>query len=161
MLEWIKDLATVLIPGAFISAMAAWLTVRLSLKRFRLERFWGKKWDAYSKLIESLHDVKLECQEEWERLEREYVGRTVKVPKEVEKEIRARQRQARYQISKASAISGFIFSERTVKLLEKLTSDLAGADRVPDYGSHLSDMESAIDKCLIEIREAAREDLTT
>src|SRR5271165_48966 len=39
------------------STFTAFLTVHLSLRRFQAERWWERKVDAYSRIIEALHHV--------------------------------------------------------------------------------------------------------
>lgn len=50
-----------LITGIVIALVSAWATVQLSLKRFRDEKWWQKKYDAYENTIESLHQLKKDC----------------------------------------------------------------------------------------------------
>lgn len=49
-----------LIGGAFWS----YLTVYFALRRFRSERWWDRKADAYSRIIESLHHMTVYCEME-------------------------------------------------------------------------------------------------
>ena len=47
------------IPAAIlIAAVSSWITVQLALRRFRRERWWERKTDAYTKVIEALHNSK-------------------------------------------------------------------------------------------------------
>ena len=47
-----------LIVGIVIAAASALITVRLSLKRFRAERWWERKVSAYTDTLEALHSLK-------------------------------------------------------------------------------------------------------
>ena len=52
MMPWWQQLAIALIGGA----SAAYATMHLSLRRFYLERWWQRRFDAYSAILEALHD---------------------------------------------------------------------------------------------------------
>lgn len=44
--------------GIVIAPISSWITVKLSLRKFRVQKIWNKKIDAYLKIIESLHHIK-------------------------------------------------------------------------------------------------------
>lgn len=44
--------------GFVVATTSAWITVRLSLRKFRSERWWEKKAAAYVEAIEALHSLK-------------------------------------------------------------------------------------------------------
>ena len=50
-----------LIQPIFISVLVAIITVKLSLKKFRSEKWWEKKVEVYSKIIDALHHLKNYC----------------------------------------------------------------------------------------------------
>ncbi len=52
-----EQIISALIPGFVISVLTAYLTVRLSLWRFRSEKWWERKTGAYSDIMEALHKV--------------------------------------------------------------------------------------------------------
>ena len=45
--------------GVVIAAISSWITVQLSLRRFRTERWWERKAEAYERIIGALHDSKV------------------------------------------------------------------------------------------------------
>ena len=52
---WYTQILIALIPGILNSFLTAFLTVRLSFKKFRHERWWDRKADLYSNILDSLH----------------------------------------------------------------------------------------------------------
>ena len=64
MIEIINNVLQIIIPGLIISIVTAVLTVRLSVKQFTSQRWWEKKAEAYSKIIENLSNLQF-CFEEW------------------------------------------------------------------------------------------------
>jgi len=54
MSEFIQDISKYLIPALFVSIITAVVTVKLSIKQFYSQRWWEKKAEAYSHIIENL-----------------------------------------------------------------------------------------------------------
>jgi hypothetical protein len=52
---WYIQILIALIPGILISFLTAFLMVYLSLKKFHHERWWDRKADLYSNILDSLH----------------------------------------------------------------------------------------------------------
>ena len=52
--EWVGNIAA----GLFVAVVTSVVTVRLSIKRFRSERWWERKVEAYTDLLSSLSDSK-------------------------------------------------------------------------------------------------------
>src|SRR5947208_12000848 len=53
--QWTFSILTNLVPALLVAIVTSVLTVRLSLRRFHAERWWERKAEAYSRIIESLH----------------------------------------------------------------------------------------------------------
>ena len=47
-----------LLTGVGIAAVSSWITVRLSIKQFRNQRWWEKKVETYQRVIEAFHNSK-------------------------------------------------------------------------------------------------------
>jgi hypothetical protein len=54
---WTLQFLANLVTSLVISVFTAVLTVQLSLRRFQSERWWERKVDAYTRIIEALHHV--------------------------------------------------------------------------------------------------------
>jgi hypothetical protein len=52
------DEVLALLSGIVIAAVNSWITVQLSLRRFRTERWWERKVEAYERIIAALHPTK-------------------------------------------------------------------------------------------------------
>jgi len=55
---------TKLLPGLLIAVVTAIVTIHLSIKRFHSERWWERKADSYSRIVESLHQMKAWCEDQ-------------------------------------------------------------------------------------------------
>ena len=53
--QWTIPILTSVLPALFIAVVTSVLTVRLALRRFRVERWWERKAEAYSRSVEALH----------------------------------------------------------------------------------------------------------
>jgi hypothetical protein len=59
-LAWLAQLGI----GIIVACVSAWITVRLSLRRFRDEKWWERKAAAYAAGVEALHHLKRSLQDE-------------------------------------------------------------------------------------------------
>jgi len=53
-----EDIALNLFTAILIGALSALITADLAFRRFRTEKWWERKVEAYTKVIESLHYLK-------------------------------------------------------------------------------------------------------
>ena len=99
-----------LLGALLIALVSAWLTVRLSLRRFRLERLWDRKAQSYERVLEAFHKSKkfsFEHLRAWEH------GR--ELTDERDKELRRLAHEALEEILRVSDVGSFT---------------LVGADRI-------------------------------
>ena len=102
-----------IIKPIFISVLTAIVTVRFSLRRFRTEKWWEKKAETYSKVIDALHHLKNYCEQ---KLGVEY-GES-RLPPEKESELREQYKKASAELTRAIDIGSFIVSKEAVRILE-------------------------------------------
>lgn len=57
-IQWLQNASATLITSLVVAIATALITVRLALKRFRSERWWERKADTYSRIVESLCHLK-------------------------------------------------------------------------------------------------------
>jgi hypothetical protein len=105
----VLDTALVIFTGILIAAVSSWITVQLSLRRFRSERWWERRAAAYERVIEALHDLKVFADN---HLEAEYKGR--EFPEEEDKELRARSKAAHEEVAKTIDIGAFLLSDEAL-----------------------------------------------
>lgn len=152
-LEWIqvsKILLTVL-PGLVIGVLTAVLANRLTLNRFYTERWWERKADTYSKIMESLyHMVNFTDQQMRD-------PRTI--DKEVEQKLLARSVSSTEQIDQITSIGAFIISKTSANRLISLRKELEKAAKAEGWYEYLGAESNALDQAIRDMRELAKNDL--
>lgn len=152
-----NTLITSVISGLIVAVVTSFLTVRLSLRRFYSERWWERKADAYTDIIEALH-AKLEFLDSYfsvmhdgEKLSEADIDR-----------LRAANREADQKINKLIRIGTFVISEEVATLLEYYQADQAKLKRdvyEADEGAWFGHEQKLTDRCLVKVRDAAMRDL--
>ena len=143
--------------GIVIAVTSAVVTVQLSLGRFRSERWWDRKEEAYSKIVEALYHWKRHV-DAW--VAREELGQTL--PEDKMDELDLLGTEAREEIGRAIDIGTFIISEDGVSCLETLHAELNEATRKyhpKDFSRYIDAEQAALGKCLKAIRDCAKRDL--
>jgi uncharacterized membrane protein YheB (UPF0754 family) len=120
-------------PGALaIALLSAWLTVELSQRKFRDERMWDRKVQAYERIIDAFHKSKKFSSE---HLDAQFVER--EVPDERDKELRRLSAEAREEIVKATDIGSFTLSVEALELLASYQRESADDDHIHTWSEHL------------------------
>jgi len=148
------DTALAIFTGIVIAAVSSWITVQLSLKRFRSERWWERKVLAYEKIIGALHDSKAFADK---HLEAEYNGR--KISEEKDKELRARSKVAHEEIEKAIDIGSFLLSDEALSKLKQYQKDMEKASDTQMWFEYLEGDLAATSNCLKDLIQIAKKDL--
>src|SRR5438552_2741952 len=65
--DWIFDILRALLPAILVAIVASLVTVRLAINRFRQEKWWERKEQTYSQLLETLHHLKKYASEHLDR----------------------------------------------------------------------------------------------
>src|SRR5262249_25767276 len=152
--SWPSLVATIL--GTFLGQVAiAWLAVRLALGRFRQEKWWEKKYEAYIEILVALHQVKKDFFDsiEWELQSKER-------PEEKEKEFKAAYSAAKNDIMRHSDLGDFLISANAVRILKDFGKGVAEASASPyTYYDYLEGNAVAVRKALEEMLAEAKLDL--
>lgn len=143
-----------LFVGIVIAAVTSIITVWLAFKRFRSERWWERKADAYSAIIVSLHHMKRYCEKQMEALESHK-----DMSKEEGRTLLYNFRKAAEKIVKAKDVGSFIISNEAVKQLDVLQNGLCSAESADHFYEYLEKQLSPVNNCLNSIRELAKSDL--
>lgn len=151
---WYLSLAKTVIPGIAISLLTAFVTVRLSLKRFHAEKWWEKKAEAYGRIIDALHHMKNYCEQKHdEQLTPDDIS------DEKKKELATQYRAAFKELSRAADIGSFIVSSEAAALL----AEYHGRPSLPWNDTDLLDIIEAdlkaVSDCLKKFILAAKKDL--
>ncbi len=152
----IKHFLINMIPNLLISIFIVYLTVRLSIRRFRNERWWERKADTYSSVMEALHHMRKYYIMEIKNLETDK-----ELSKEEKQELLEKSQKSVEQISMAVDIGSFLISDEAVDCLNVLQNGLKEAwdnthANIYDYFDSGYDN---IETCIKSIRKIAKRDL--
>ena len=152
-----QEIIVAVIPAliiAGVTALVAYFTITHSIRQFYSQRWWERKADAYSKIIETLTDLEHCHIEEMDQLTNE--ERFTDNDKE---KLRESFRRAHESISKAAIIGAYIISEDTAKTLSKLMYVLEKEDPKGDWTKDLLEHYELVRKSIEEIKRHAKKDL--
>jgi hypothetical protein len=157
MLEFLQnprllDLAIALV----IAVVSAWITVQLSLRRFRYERWWDRKAEAYERIIGALHHVKIF---DSRNAEAEHQGK--EMPEKAGDALRADAAAAHDEILKAIDIGALYLSDEAQSRLRQYRAEEHNAKDSQDWSKYLEADWKAADACLKDLIQIAKRDLRT
>jgi len=142
------------LSGIAIAAVSSWITVQLSKHKFRAERWWEKKVEAYERVIEAFHNSK---KFDTEHMTAEERGREVDEARDAE--LRSLAKAARDEILKASDVGSFVLSEKALKILAKYEAESDNMPRQDAWYEHLDHSWSIVNRYMKEFIEEAHRDL--
>ena len=95
------------------------ITVKISLRKFRTEKWWEKKAETYSLIIDALHKLKNYCEQKLaaEEYKAEYTSTSGHLSREEETELANQYQQAHKEVTRAIDVGSFIISEAALKAL--------------------------------------------
>jgi hypothetical protein len=129
------------------------LTARLALGRFRAERWWAKKFDVYTSIIEALDQISAAFYDEIEELRKAQRRDETLRSNDLDEKFKSSDER----LSQATGLGEFIISAEAAAELSRFRRALAkDHDSYADYV--ISSMEAA-NGCLKNMRRLAREDL--
>ena len=112
------DYLKILIPGAIglvTTVCAAFLSARWGVRRAFAERWWDRKVQAYSEIIDALHDM---LRYSAFVADRDLNGDGATHPKE--QEFATRYTEAYWKLQRMTDIGAFVISEKAAHILQKL-----------------------------------------
>jgi hypothetical protein len=157
--QWLSLLVGSLLTLA-AGAIGTVLTTNLALRRFYRERWWERKAEAYSRIIEALHHA-AHCMSEWSDVE--LTGQMLSDDKA--KQLSDDFRTAQAELEKATGVGAYIISTEAAKVLSDHTVAMAQSDAKFDYdhGDPLFEKYAADSKLykgtLEKLRTLAKTDL--
>ena len=147
------DWLTNLITGSVIAVITAAVTVRLSLRRFHAERWWERKVDAYSGVLDALYHMKRYA----DHLANEEMGE--RFSDEYRNDLEKKHSEAFQELERATTIGGYILSDEVAATLAELQEHPRDTwDKVPPWEFFESEAV-AYGTALTKIRDAAKRDL--
>lgn len=150
------DIAIQVLTTISIAAVSSLITVQFSLRKFRSERWWERKAEAYSRIIEVLHNAKAFAAS---HIEAEEKGR--ELPEEQDEALRRRSKVAFDEILKVSDIGAFLLSDDAIERLRLFQKKTEEASSEETWFEYLEKEWSATDKCLKDLIQIAKRDLKT
>jgi len=142
------------LTGILIAAVSSWITVQLSMRRFRAEWLWKRKADAYGAVIEALHNSKAFYIAHMSSVEQ---GK--ELSKERDNELGLRARQGHDAIQKAIDMGSFLLSQKALDRLGQYMKESDAVSQNQDRYSYLDEHLAATIRCLEDIVPIAKEDL--
>ena len=149
-----SDAAISILIAVVTGAVSAWITVQLSLKRFRSEKWWERKVAAYERVIEALHHSKAFTDAHFDAAQQ---GRTVS--EEKDQDLRRRLEAAHLEIDKATDVGGFLLSDEAQERLKRYGKEAKEAANTPHWVDFLIDDCAAVTSCLSDLIRIAKKDL--
>ena len=136
------------------TTISAWIAVPFALRRFRKERRWERKEEAYGRVLHSLAHLKdyLDVNYEAALLRKE-------IHEEIEADLRAKARQARKEIKVAVDLRGFLLSTEARERLARFQSEDDDASNEKSWFEYLDASLAAAQNCLEDLTEIAARDL--
>ena len=154
-----------ILSGLLIAVATSFLTVWLALRRFRSEKWWERKAELYSKLVEALYDM--HCYSRDWLDDYEAVHEHESPEQQQKRKARLDERLARHQrggeeVQKIAVIGSFVVSDAVAADIMRMRKEYAAAMATfhhADIYEVVGDCMKAVDECLARVREHAKEDL--
>jgi hypothetical protein len=151
---FLADSAKVVVPGIVVAVVASLVTVRLSIGRFHAEKWWERKEEAYSNLIDIMYSLKnyttkhLAHEQDPERFTKG------------EREIwESEWREFGKRYDRARSLASLHLSKEAMAVLKTYEDEKARAGENDDLYRWMDDDLSACTKCLEALIAAAKADL--
>jgi hypothetical protein len=144
-----------LITSITAGLIAALVSVRLALRRFRSEKWWERKASVYSELFESLFHVKTYTEHLLQKIEE-----GAQFSEERMKELGGRSRAGRDGIRRAAVIGTFILNDEAAARLAKLVSDLDDPKHGLDLPEEIAADRDLVIEAIDDLRPIAKRDLS-
>lgn len=141
------------IVAVVVGPLSAWITVQLSLRRFRAQKWWEMRVEAYRRVIEALHQAKTFSST---YLDADIWGQRLSDDKK--RELSALVRKADREIDRASDAAGFLISHAARERLREYQLSI-DEDNIPSWWEYIDKHWGETDSCLKDIIEIARQDL--
>lgn len=137
-----------------VAVITAFLAVKLSLRRFYTERWWERKEEAYSRIVEALHRYKKYDEEKLDR-EMEYLrhdnGR--------EKILAQQWAESNAELEKAVDLGAFIVSAEVETIIRNFLKRKIGDPNHELLSKIIENDLVHVEKCLSDVKSAVKRDL--
>lgn len=153
MANWIPELKGI-VSALIIAGVTSILTVRLALSRFYKEKWWEKKYEAYSQLLETLHHLKNYAAENYEgQFDPKYIT------KEKQQELTKDWNKYSREFAKLSDLASFRISIEAISILNKYEKNKAEDSKAESFFEWIEGDLATVSECLDALKTAAKRDL--
>ena len=153
--SWYVQLLLALVPALAVAVVTALITVKLSIRKFRAEKWWERKADAYSRVVEALHKHKNYDEQKYE-IEMKY---TLKDDEKTRIELENQWAEANAELQRAADLGAFVISREAEEILSKFLNRRIGDPNDEPLSDIIETDLVHVKKCLTAVKEVARKDL--
>ena len=148
-----ENLAVTILSGVVVAFASAWITVRLSFRQFRSERWWERKVEAYDRIISALHDSTTYAEAKFSAHceERELKN----------SELAKKSRDAHLEIQRAADMGAYLLSKEARERLVRYRNACKQEWDDSNFFGYLECEAAASSSCLSDMIEIAKRDLGT
>lgn len=137
-----------------VVVLTSWITVKFAISWFQSEKWFERRFEAYTKVIEALHFMKHCTEAELRAEEQGY-----EIEEKTKAELLSSYSNGRAELRRLTDMGALVFSPEAVTLLDTLNTELLAARDAQSYWEHLDAEGAAIAKCLVQLRPIAKRDL--
>jgi hypothetical protein len=148
------DLLLKAFSAVAIAALSSWITVYLSRNKFRSERWWEKKVEAYERVIDAFHKSK--------KFNSEHIRADelkIEMNESRQAELSLQAKEARDEILRASDVGSFVLSKNALSILAKYEAESENIPRFDSWYEHLDHSWSITHRYMNEFIAEAHADL--
>lgn len=137
--------------GILISAFTSIITVRLALRQFYSQKWWERKADAYSAIIDALYHVRNDLGATFD----DAIGE-INLSEERKIILAEESKKGYTEIFKAEGIGAFVISKEAAQSLTKLRKQFDSEDPSISWEERINNQYIAVVECLEEFRYHAK-----
>jgi hypothetical protein len=149
-----RSLLSQIAAGLIIAIVTALVTIRLSLRSFYSEKWWEKKAETYTAVINSLHHMK-----RYDDMMLEQAFGYGELPADREKELLKRSQESYDELMRLIDVGSFVLAPEAMAELQLLEKEFCKGRAVQSWAEHLETSLAATNACLERLREIGRKDL--
>lgn len=152
--DWVIDILKIILPGVAIAIFTSILTVRLAIRRFHEEKWWEKKQETYSNLLEALHHLKNYAAEHYEgQMNPDHI--TDEKRDELTKDWKRFSRE----LGKLRDLASFQLSNEAVAILDEYERKKVESQKSENIFDWIDGDLAAVSECLEKLKKEAKRDL--
>jgi hypothetical protein len=149
-------IASTLPVAILVAILTAWLAARFALGRFRRERHWDLKLDAYRSILDALHRIRRYFDVEYDDL---LSHKERSDTDERRNQIISNMRQGHADLERLRDVTSLVISPLAITELRQLEESLEKAKQTYSWDQMIMNSHSAVSHCLERILFVARMDL--